>query len=42
MMIIQKVFTKAIKMPTWRASVQTPSGLFKRGRTNKCFYERSP
>ncbi len=29
--IKQKVFTKVIKMPSWKASVQIPSGLIKMG-----------
>ncbi len=33
----QKVFTKVIKMPRWKAWVQRPSGLIKSGKKCKHF-----
>ncbi len=33
-----KVFTKVIKMPSWRAWVQRTSSLIKSGGKRKCFY----
>jgi len=34
--IKQTVFTKSIKIPSWKAWVQRPSGLIKSGRKCKC------
>jgi hypothetical protein len=33
----KKVFTKVIKMPSWKVWVQRPSGLFKSGRKHDHF-----
>ncbi len=35
--IITKIFTKVIKIPSWKAWVRTPSGLIKSGWKCKCF-----